>query len=61
MGLELSVGPYVAKGCYAYNNGQYPGGIYYGTGGSEDQIRGPTGYDYLFRPPGYDCESGISQ
>lgn len=61
MGLKLSVGAYVPKGCYAYNNGKYPGIIYYGTGGSEDQIRGALGYDYLFRPPGYDCKSGNSQ
>ena len=61
LNLELSVGSYTQKGCYTYNNGEHPGKIWYGTGGSEDKISGSTGYNYMSRPPGFDCRTGSSQ
>ena len=60
--LKFTVGDYTIKGCYMYNNGKYPGDIWYGTGGSEKQIRVlPFASKNIERPIGFDCKSGNSQ
>ena len=55
------VGSYVQKGCYTYNDGRYAGKIWYGSGGSDDEISGSMDYTYLDRPPGFDCRTGNYQ
>ena len=54
-------GPKSRKGCYTYYSGENKGFYWYGTGGSNAQIResldGPQELDY-YRPKGFDCEKG---
>ena len=51
------VGDYTTKGCYAYTSGQFAGLVYYGTGGTEEQIK--TSLEApKYRPNGYDCNEG---
>jgi len=43
-GLQLGgagydfAGPYGTKGCYTYGSGKYKGMVYFGTGGTEDEM-----------------------
>ena len=55
------VGKYSTKGCYAYNCGKYNGRMYYGTGGTMEQMKeSPDAPKY--RPKGYDYDcSGNSK
>ncbi len=52
-------GDFVTKGCYAYESGKYAGRIYYGTGGTKEEMSklliAPQ-----YRPKGYDCSEGKS-
>ena len=54
-GYDFS-GDFTIKGCYAYNGGKYVGRIYYGNGGTDQEVKAslvaPT-----YRPYGYDCKS----
>ena len=52
-------GSYSNKGCYAYSSGTYKGKVYYGNGGTTDEMKTLlSGTKY--RPAGYDCiNSGI--
>ena len=45
---------YVTKGCYAYKSGSYAGKLYYGTGGSPDEIQTDLTLP-KYRPSGFDC------
>ena len=60
MGLEIGgldsnfEGTYTWKGCYAYSGGQYNGRIYYGTGGTTEEMQ-ETLESPRYRPTGYDC------
>ena len=42
------------RGCYAYSSGYYSGTIYYGMGGTTQQMQGSL-RSPKYRPPGYDC------
>ena len=49
---------YGNKGCYAYVRGQsnFSDMVFYGTGGTEDDMsKTLTANDLIYRPPGYDC------
>ena len=47
-------GVYTTKGCYTYSSGTYIDKVYYGTGGTMDEMKAiPGGAKY--RPQGYDC------
>ena len=50
-------GHWETKGCYAYEEGEYAGMIYYGTGGSELDMK-ETPVSQKYRPSGYDCDLG---
>ena len=60
LGLQLGgsgssfLGDYTIKGCYAYDNGKYQGMVYYGTGGSEDEMK-QTLTRPKYRPQTFDC------
>ena len=47
-------GNYTTKGCYAYSSGTYKGKVYYGTGGTPDQMKSSLSGN-KYRPAGYDC------
>ena len=49
-------GDYSVKGCYAYVgiHSTYPDMAFYGTGGTEDQMKALINHP-TFRPIGYDC------
>ena len=51
-------GNYATKGCHAYkcgsHNGNYDGMIFYGIGGTKEQISAPLSAP-KYRPEGYDC------
>ena len=49
-------GSYGTKGCYAYETGNYAGVAFYGTGGSEDNMKVELN-DPQYRPVGHDCMS----
>jgi len=50
-------GNYPTKGCYAYTSGKYEGRGYYGTGGSESQMKATPSIAHQYRPDGYeDCQ-----
>ena len=49
-------GVYSFKGCYAYKNGIYDGRVYYGTGGTTEQMKTNI-EDPRYRPDGYDCST----
>ena len=51
------VGNYKHKGCYAYNNKDYAGMAFYGTGGSFEQISTTEVGSGIYRPFGYDCST----
>ena len=65
LGLELGgggyefIGDYATKGCYAYNeeSSNYGGKIFYGTGGTEEDMREDPSKDDQYRPLGFDCAS----
>ena len=67
LGLLLGGGGYnfvgnfkQTKGCYAYTDGDYIGRVYYGTGGTEEQMKAsPDASEHRYRPHGYDCAGGI--
>ena len=47
-------GDYSTKGCYAYKGGSYDGMIFYGVGGTEQQMKTPlSGSKY--RPECAEC------
>ena len=50
------VGDFIIKGCYAHKSGRYANIVYYGTGGSAEdiQIQLPASLPE-YRPVGYDC------
>ena len=57
LNLEIGsnfAGDYSTKGCYAYGFGYYDGKIYYGTGGTTEEIQEPVTAP-KYRPKGYDC------
>ena len=57
-------GNYVTKGCYAYTNEnkKFKGQVYYGTGGSVEEMKKTPTKSHQYRPKGYDCLSdGKSQ
>ena len=45
---------YDTKGCFAHKDGVYGGSIFYGNGGTIEQMKEPLN-DPLYRPKGYDC------
>ena len=47
-------GTYTWKGCYAYSSGHLKGRIYYGTGGTTEEMQA-TIESPRYRPIGYDC------
>ena len=49
-------GDYGTKGCYAYNDGKYSNKVYYGNGGTEEQMTTSL-EDPKYRPDGHDCSS----
>ena len=52
-------GDWWIKGCYASSGGPYTGYVYYGTGGTIDQMKTVLVGNF-YRPMGYDCTiSGI--
>merc|ERR1719428_1077925 len=51
-------GKYSIKGCYAYTSGKYKKIVFYGTGGTEAQMKASPGRGKM-RPAGYDqCGGG---
>ena len=51
-------GSYATKGCYSYYEGQYKGKIWFGTGGTEEEMKKtlvPNSHK-IFRPPWFDCK-----
>ena len=50
------VGDYNTKGCYAYSSGDYSGMVFFGTGGSEEDMKKPPSSP-KYRPNGYDCST----
>ena len=54
-GYDFS-GDFTIKGCYAYNDGQYARRVYYGTGGTEQEVKTSLAAP-IYRPYGYDCKS----
>ena len=63
LGLQLGgggtdfIGDWETKGCYGYENGEYAGLIFYGMGGSDEDMKAtPTSPKY--RPSGHDCYLG---
>ena len=55
-GWTFKTGDYGAKGCYVYINGRYPGEIFYGRGGTDDQNVMDLDSAAVKRPQGYDCD-----
>ena len=52
-GWNFKIPGFKWKGCYAYDDGSYPG-VYYGTGGTTEDMK--TALDSpRYRPKGYDC------
>merc|ERR1712168_660037 len=47
-------GDFGTKGCYAYSTGEYMGLVFFGTGGSKEQMQDQV-VEGKFRPNGYDC------
>ena len=47
-------GPYTWKGCYGYSGGHFNGRLYYGTGGTIEEMQ-ETLASPRYRPIGYDC------
>jgi len=60
MGFELGgkgyefAGDYNTKGCYGYEDGHYAKRMYYGEGGTEDEMKEIPDKPKI-RPDGYDC------
>ena len=46
------------KGCYTYSSGTYEGKVYYGTGGTMDQMKSLLSGS-TYRPTGYDCIGSV--
>ena len=61
LGLSLGgegysfAGDFSVKGCYAYSSGKYAGKVYYGTGGTTEQMKKSVS-GQAHRLAGYDCE-----
>ena len=53
-GYEFS-DEYGTKGCYAYKTGDYAGMAFYGTDGTDSQMKEPLDSP-KYRPFGYDCD-----
>jgi hypothetical protein len=55
LGLKFKdAGSFAVKGCYAYKDGKYAKKVYYGRGGTKEQMMAsPEAPKY--RPNGYDC------
>ena len=51
---------YSTKGCYAYDSGnaKYAGMMYYGTGGTTEQMQESLTAP-MYRPKGYDCAGAL--
>ena len=56
------MGYYHTKGCYAYTNQSkdHAGEIYFGTGGTEEDMKAYTSKVHQFRPEGYDCKGSYA-
>ena len=54
-GVSFS-GNFGSKGCYAYESGSYANMAFYGTGGTEDQIKAAL-TSPKYRPTGHDCNT----
>ena len=48
------------KGCYSYKEGSYAGIVFYGTGGTEEQMKSSL-VAPQYRPNGHDCAEGKFQ
>ena len=55
---SMFVGDWSTKGCYAYKTGKYAGIAFYGTGGSNQEMKIPLDSVKIYRPIGHDCPSG---
>ena len=53
-------GDYLTQGCYAYDSSHanYPGTMYYGTGGTTEQMQESLEAP-MYRPKGYDCSGTL--
>ena len=57
LGLDWgNAADHAVKGCYAYSDGGHKGQVYYGTGGTIDQMKTLPGVN-KYRPVGYDCNN----
>ena len=54
-GYQFS-GGYGTKGCYAYKGGSYDNMAFYGTGGTEDEMKVALVSNGKYRPSGHDCK-----
>jgi len=55
-GNNFSGKDYPQKGCYTYTSGKYKDRVYFGAGGSAEEMSAPiTGDTEKIRPVGYDC------
>ena len=48
-------GNYSEVGCFAYSTGYFTGSVFYGTGGTIEQMENDL-IAPKFRPQGYDCD-----
>ena len=49
---------YLIKGCYAYRSGRYAGWAFYGTGGTEEEMKQEPEFASQYRPENHDCAAG---
>ena len=50
-------GIYETKGCYAYDSGTFSGQLFYGIGGTIEEMKKVPSKDEQHRPEGYDCRT----
>ena len=61
LGKKFQEGDYVTKGCYGYKSGKYADTLWYGTGGTEEEMKIDLLTDETFRPQGYyDCKGNVT-
>ena len=53
-GYNFAGGHYATKGCYAFASDKYADMIFFGTGGTLDEMK-KTPPKPQYRPEGYDC------
>ena len=56
--LYAFAGDYETKGCYAYKGGYLGKSVFYGRGGTIEEMKRDLTGD-IYRPPGYDCTGNI--